>query len=67
MTKDDELWFNFEGTIAKFGIKEFEAITGLNCDPLSTIDISKVKEKFMSKYFKNEDVPYTKVKGLIFI
>ena len=55
LIKDDELWFNFEGTIAKFGIREFEAITDLNCGPLPTVDISKVKNKFLSKYFKNED------------
>uniref|UniRef100_A0A9I9EGN8 DUF1985 domain-containing protein n=1 Tax=Cucumis melo TaxID=3656 RepID=A0A9I9EGN8_CUCME len=51
----DELWFNFKGTIAKFGIKEFEAITGLNCSSLPTLDNSKVRGKFLSKYFKNED------------
>ena len=55
LTKDDELWFNFEGTIAKFGIKEFEAITGMNCGPLPLVHLSMVKGKFLSKYFKNED------------
>ena len=49
------MWFNFEGTIAKFGIRKFEAITGLNCVPLPIVDNSKVKGKFLSKYFKNED------------
>ncbi|TYK22552.1 uncharacterized protein E5676_scaffold584G00070 [Cucumis melo var. makuwa] len=35
--------------------RKFEATTGLNCGPLPTIDILKVKDKFLSKYFKNED------------
>ena len=34
LTKEDELWFSFEGTLAKFGIREFKAIIGLNCGPL---------------------------------
>ena len=49
------MWFNFEETIAKFGIRKFETITGLNYGPLPIVDNSKVKGKFLSKYFKNED------------
>ena len=56
------MWFNFEETIAKFGIREFEAITGLNCGPLPTIDTYKLKEKFLFDYFKNEEpIPKSKV------
>ena len=59
------MWFNFEGTIAKFDIRKFEAITGLNCDSLPIVDISKVKEIFLSKYFKNEDlIPRSRVSFL---
>ena len=65
MTKEDELWFNFEGTIAKFDIREFEAITGLNCSLLTPVDISKVKGNFLAKYFKNEDpIPRSRVSFL---
>ena len=65
LKKINELWFNFKGTIAKFDIKEFEAIVGLNCGPLPTVDTFKVKERFLSKYFKNEDpIPRSRVSFL---
>lgn len=31
ITREDELTFNFEGKIVKFGIDEFEKIAGHNC------------------------------------
>ena len=56
MTKEDELWFNFEGHIAKFGIREYEAITRLNCGPLPQVNMDKLKGKVFKNYIKkNED------------
>ena len=46
LTKDDELWFNFEGNIAKFRIREYEATTGLNCGPLPQLNMEKLKVDF---------------------
>ena len=54
LTKEDALWFNFEGHITKFGIGDFETITGLNCGPLAPVDMAKLKDRFLSKYIKNE-------------
>lgn len=60
--KDDELWFNFEGTIAKFDIRKFKAITSLNYGPLPIVDISKINNFFLPKYFKNKDpIPRSRV------
>ena len=56
LTKEDELWFNFESHIAKFGIREYEAITGLNCGPLLQVNMEKLKGRLLGKYFKNEDI-----------
>lgn len=48
----NELWFNLEGRIHKFGMKEFALITGLNCGELPAIDMSKIqKAKFNRRYF----------------
>lgn len=53
--KRNELWFNLEGKIHKFGIKDFALITGLNCGELPAIDMSKIqKAKFSRRYFGDE-------------
>ncbi|XP_050944670.1 uncharacterized protein LOC103484737 isoform X17 [Cucumis melo] len=50
-----ELWFNLEGRIHKFGMKDFALITGLNCGELPAIDMSKIqKGKFNKRYFGGE-------------
>lgn len=51
ITKEDELTFNFEGKIVKFGITDFEKITGLNCEEMPTLDMHKYNGKFVNKYF----------------
>ncbi|XP_038883716.1 uncharacterized protein LOC120074618 isoform X2 [Benincasa hispida] len=54
-TNRNELWFNLEGRIHKFGMKEFSLITGLNCGELPEIDMSKIqKGKFNKRYFGGE-------------
>ncbi|XP_031743217.1 uncharacterized protein LOC101221625 isoform X29 [Cucumis sativus] len=51
----NELWFNLEGRIHKFGMKDFALITGLNCGELPAIDMSKIqKGKFNKRYFGGE-------------
>lgn len=53
--------FNFEGYIAKFGIREYETITKSNCGPLLPVNMKKLNDKFSSKYFEDEDSPRSEV------
>lgn len=51
----NELWFNLEGRIHKFGIRDFALITGLNCEELPAVDMSKIqKARFSRRYFGGE-------------
>lgn len=51
LTKEDELWFNFEERIVQFRLRDFEKITGLNCGSLPTLDMDKLSSRFITKYF----------------
>ena len=46
---DDTLIFNLEGNIAKFGLREFHLISGLNCQPFPQSTTSNIKEEFNSE------------------
>ena len=46
---DDTLIFNLEGNIAKFGLREFHLISGLNCQPFPQSITSYIKEVFNSE------------------
>jgi hypothetical protein len=50
---EDELWFNFNGNVAKFGIKEFALMTGLNCNPFPNIKLEgdKFPNTLGNKFF----------------
>lgn len=51
LSKEDELWFNFEGKIVHFGIRKYEKIINLNCRALPMLDMEKLKGRFLGKYF----------------